>query len=79
MPDRRLVLFEDEGDDAKIEELKKFLEGFTWDGENNGIIIWLNVTVGDTIVIGEDGGIHVEKKVVNDPPSSDQTVPKPTP
>lgn len=62
MAERRLVLHEDEGDDAKLEVLQKFLEGVEWDGENNGIIIWLNVTVGDTIVLTDEGAIRVERK-----------------
>ena len=63
MPDRRLVLFEDEGNDGELQELSELLKDFEWEGGNHGITVWLEVNVGDTIVIGDDGGIRVEKKV----------------
>lgn len=64
MAERRMVLFEDEGDDVKITELHKFMEGtdLEWEGDNCGITIWLNPRPGDTIIITDDGFIKVERK-----------------
>ena len=57
MAEKTLVLFEDTGDEAKINELAAFMGELDWEGQNNGICIYpvVEVQVGDTIVITESG------------------------
>jgi hypothetical protein len=58
MTEKTLVLFEDTGDESKINELATFMGDIEWEGSNSGITIRpvIEVNVGDTIVIHELGG-----------------------
>jgi hypothetical protein len=65
MAEKTLVLFEDTGDETKINELAAFLKGTVeWEGNNSGISLYpvVDVRVGDTIVITENG---VDEPVVS--------------
>jgi hypothetical protein len=50
-------------DEKKTDELHKFLENvpiiIEWEGENNGINIWLHVPIGSTVEIHDDGAVLV--------------------
>ena len=68
MAEKTLVLFEDTGDEAKINELASFMRSAEprseWEGCGSGIIITTmqEVNVGDTIVIADDGAVSVRRK-----------------
>ena len=52
-------------DEKKTEELHVFLAGAQieeWDGHNDGINLWINVRIGDTILRHEDGSVRVVRK-----------------
>lgn len=67
MSDKEFVLH-DGLDDAKTEELHKFLNDadkvFDWEGSDSGITLLINVDVypGDTIVIDDRDNITVRRK-----------------
>lgn len=58
----REFVLHDGTDDVMTEALHEFLREHEWDGDNDGISIWLAPRVGDTIVISADGSILIRRK-----------------
>jgi hypothetical protein len=61
MAEKTFVLFEDDGDEAKIVELAEFMGDIEWEGDGCGISITLRARVGDTIVISDYGEVSVRR------------------
>lgn len=64
----RAFTLHDGEDDKKTEELHQFLDPLTsldqndWDSGNHGITLILNINMGDTIILREDGSVRVIPK-----------------
>lgn len=60
----RMIQIHDGEDEQKTDALHDFMKdaSLDWEGDNAGITIWLTAHEGDTIVVGDDGGLRIFKK-----------------
>ena len=49
----RVFVLHDGEDAERTKDLHKFMEGVDWEGESDGIVVWLHVMPGDIIRRGE--------------------------